>query len=248
MDLPDEGDLLNTIAPPGSSIESLGCVNDGKSWRAIDRTTSHYSCTRDVNVTQSIIIAPNTGGRKSILTAMRLYPSSRSETQNPLSYILSGRADAESPWVFMIDGEFPGVREGLSRNPGSVEINSTFESGDANLVYSEVGLPHNGDAYLDYKIEFTAMKGGSSTTYLRFAELELPGHLEASLSPTLSPSISPTKSVSVLHNKRYCHFSYSVTDILWRLRPPADQLANCEFVTDLQNFLLVTPGSNNYLL
>ena len=192
MDLPDEGDLLHTVWTAGKPVQSFGCLSDSKSWRARDGTTYKYSCTRDVNATQGFIITPNNGGRKSIVTAMRLYPGSHNLNQTPLSYILSGRADAESPWVYMFDGEFPGVRAGLPKNVEGLVINSTYKSGDTNFAYSEVGLPNNGDAYLDYKIEFTAMRGGSSTTYLRFAELELPGHLEASVSPTLSPSTTPT--------------------------------------------------------
>ena len=225
MDLPDEGDLLHNVLPSDASIISLGCTSVGRAYQAIDGTTSRYHCTRNQTETQSIIIAPGKG-RKSILTAMRLYPSDKPQNQMPASYILSGRAGSESPWVQMMSGDIPGVRGGFARNTNAVVINSSFESGDTGLTYFEVGMPHNGDAYLDYKIDFTSMRGGDSERYLRFGEIELPGHLEASVSPTLSPSTSPTSqptdavSVPELVFRDFCDLTDVYCSSPRRLRLP----------------------------
>merc|ERR1712157_184431 len=119
------------------------------------------------------------------------YMSDSRANQDPTTFALYGRVDSDLPWMEVSQGNFPGVAEGLPRNSQGIVINSTYKNGDDDLVYSEVKFPSNGAAYLDYKIEFTDFKD-TSTSRFRFAEIELPGHLEASSTPTLSPSVSPT--------------------------------------------------------
>merc|ERR1711862_1029765 len=191
VDLPDDGNFINNIFMQGSSVQSLGCSSVSKAGQARDGTTDKYGCYRNKSETQSIIVSP-VHDRLSIAKSIRLYTSNSNAKYDPTSFALYGRVDSHLPWMEVSRGIFPGVAEGLPRNNQGIAINSTYKNGDDNLVYSEVKFPSNGAAYLEYKIEFTDFKD-SSTSWFRFAEIELPGHLEASSTPTLSPSISPSK-------------------------------------------------------
>merc|ERR1711862_962061 len=192
VDLPDDGNFINNILMQGSSVQSLGCSSVSKARQAKDGTTDKYGCYRNKSETQSIIVSP-VHDRLSIAKSIRLYTSNSNPKQDPTSFALYGRVDSHLPWMEVSRGIFPGVAEGLPRNNQGIVINSTYKNGDDNLIYSEVKFPSNAVAYLNYKIEFTGFKD-SSTSWFRFAEIELPGHLEASSTPTLSPSISPSKN------------------------------------------------------
>ena len=225
----------------GSSVQSLGCSSVSKAWQARDGTTDKYGCYRNKSETQSIIVSP-VHGRLSIAKSIRLYTSDSKAKQDPTSFALYGRVDSDLPWMEVSRGNFPGVDEGLPRNSQGIMINSTYKNGDDNLIYSEVEFPSNGAAYLDYKIEFTGFKD-SSTSWFRFAEIELPGHLEASSTPTSSPSISPSKNVSRLnYNCMHFFFVYRLTCIHCSLLCIADKFSIG--FTDAKSYRLSNVGAN----
>jgi len=177
----------------------FGCVSVDKPWRAQDGTTDRYYCDRtDMhNDTTGIIVAPE-HGKLSIAKSLRLYASDRCQNCDPVNYILEGRTDATAPWDEIASGELPLIADGLGRNSGGLQINSTYAGGDSNLSYTEVHFHSNIAAYFEYKLTFPGTRNPTSNS-LRFAEVELPGMLlppEPSVNPTSAPSTSPTKSPS----------------------------------------------------
>lgn len=198
-DLPDDGMLVSTIFTPGSLAERFGCNNTGTGWRIRDGTTDRDSCRRTDMWDQpaGYIITPE-HGKLSIAKGLRLYPGKNCHNCDPLSFVLEGCVDSESPWVELSNGDFPLVAEGLDRNVEGLQINSTYDHAAPNLNVSEVLFPSNDAAYLNYKLTFEMRLPTSN--FLRIAEMEMPGMLlppEPSVSPTRAPSTSPTKLPTV---------------------------------------------------
>ena len=110
-----------------------------------------------------LIITP-AHGQLTIPKGFRLYPANACYSCDPLTYILEGRLNNTAPWILIASGEIPGVADGLTRNSGSDEIQSTYESGDPAFSYTSIAYPNNADAYLDYRLSFPETRAPMSNS------------------------------------------------------------------------------------
>ena len=135
----------------------------------------------------------------SVAQALRVYAHNNNPDSDPTSYILEGRLDSSSAWTVISQGNLPWINGSPTRNARGQVVSSTYESGDANLVYTEVSLP--GKLAFEYKLTFPSTRGGDSPM-IQFAEVELPGVLleTETLTPTVNPTVPPmlTRSPTIL--------------------------------------------------
>ena len=187
---------------------SSGCINTGSQLgktNLYDGTTSNYWCpTAKPNTVPSLIIESN---GPSIVTKLRVYaPNTESGGYNvgydPTSYKIEGLIgngnDGTGLSVIIAQGYFNShwVKESSpppARNTqNNINIQSTFESGDVNLSYTEIIFNTNRVEYTMYRVTFpttrlydpTLLGGDGDDMYrLEIAELELVGELKSG-SPT----------------------------------------------------------------
>ena len=187
---------------------SSGCINTGSQLgktNLYDGTTSNYWCPTDKpNTVPSLIIESN---GPSIITKLRVYaPNTESGGYNvgydPTSYKIEGLIgngnDGTGLSVIIAQGYFNSnwVKESSpppARNTqNNINIQSTFESGDVNLSYTEIIFNTNRVEYTKYRVTFpttrlydpTLLGGDGDDIYrLEIAELELVGELKSG-SPT----------------------------------------------------------------
>eukprot|EP00804_Cyclotella_cryptica_P013853 CCRYP_002403-RF/>CCRYP_002403-RF protein AED:0.04 eAED:0.04 QI:361/1/1/1/0.81/0.82/17/505/2306 len=175
--VPDEkGELVATVLSKDSTISTFGChdPNDRETTRAIDKTTKKFFCERiSLYQPSGIIITPSTQ-KMSIVKGMRIYSQNNCPKCDVVSFVLEGRKDPTSSWAVVSDGDLPHFYDPLPRNLWGEVIDSTYESGDANLEFAEVKLTSNNAAYLDYKLTFSKIRDPNSK-FIQLAELELPG-------------------------------------------------------------------------
>ena len=104
---------------------------------------------------------------------------------------MSGRVDASSSWNEIGSGDLPWRDVTIGRNSRGLDIaQSTYDSGDLRRVFTEVDLSSNSNIYMEYKVQFPELRGGSAATTVVAAEIELPGwvfHPDPTSSPTKSP-------------------------------------------------------------
>jgi len=208
VDLPDDGWLVaNIFANSGSTArqaEVFGCLNNNGNpnpWRMFDGDTAKFWCDRtglsdpsNENFTiPGMIISPN-HGQLTIAKGIRLYPSHANKNYDPKTYLLEGRVNSTLPWIFIAEGEFPGVAQGLPRNNKTGVINSSYESGDPVRSFTSIDYHTHGDAYLEYRLSFPEPRAYNKAS-IQFGEIEIPGMMlpfEPSVSPTQAPSGTPT--------------------------------------------------------
>ncbi len=218
--------MANILAD--ASFTAFGCAN--ADWvkgmkRFSDGTLYKHWCDRTPDAGGHIpvtgfILSPNEG-HMSIPKGIRMYTANTCENCDPELYKLEGRVSPSSDWEEIASGEFPGVVEGLGRNPHEATmINSSYESGDPNLVYTEVKYHSHSKAYLEYKVTFFHTRK-SSERDMQFAELEIPGLLiphdpsvSPTVGPTVSPTMSPTTSPTVSFDSATYHNIISTTDLI----------------------------------
>lgn len=189
------GDYVNTVFSSDSVVTRVGCTDDNGNVnkRAFDVTTEKFYCTRDLTSVGSGIIVQPSHQRMSIAEKLRVYAHNNCNKCDAVSYILSGRVDANSPWEEIGSGDLPWRTYTPGRNNRGLSISSTYESADPALVSTEVSFSSNTAAYLDYKVVFPEIRDNSGAA-IQAAEIELPGFLIAP-SPTLSPTESPVVSL-----------------------------------------------------
>lgn len=76
-----------------------------------------------------------------------------------VSYTMEGRINATAPWTLVHQGDLPWLDAEwngpeMVRNVNGLQINSTYDSGDESLTFTEVRYHGHSDAYLDYKFTF----------------------------------------------------------------------------------------------
>ena len=139
--------------------------------------------------------------KPSIVTKLRVYANVDCISCDPISYEIIGiRPDATSNLRRMTEtviagGSLPWSDEFVPRNPPNVKVQSTFESGDEDLSYTEVEF-ENDQPFSDYVILFGAVREPS--TPLIVGEVELVGVV---YNPTQAPTMGPTKQPTVKPTK-----------------------------------------------
>ena len=173
-DLPDNGTLVANILQ-GSAATSFGCLNSPNVGRVWDGTTNKYWCDRTgMHAYTTGLEFVTSSGQMTIPKAIRLYTANGCKDCDPREYILEGRVDAVSPWVEISSGDFPGIAGGLDRNAQGLDIVSTYEEPDPNLVVSEVPFPSHSQAFSEFKLTFVRTRALEKNSF-QFAEIEIPG-------------------------------------------------------------------------
>merc|ERR1712157_102486 len=166
--------ILNTIFSPSSLMDSFGCVRKVRHSHVIDSSTRHYPCDRkELHDQEAGLIISSS--QMSIAQGLRIYAHSGCKWCDAVTYTLQGRAGPDSAWSEIGSGDLPWINFMPARNAKGSPISSTYESGDASKIYTEVRFPSNADAFLDYRFTFTTRD--PTSRYLRIAELEVPGIL-----------------------------------------------------------------------
>jgi len=188
----------------GSSFTDFGCVSGSPEFSSDGNTRKYYCDRNGINNSSDtsyqvpgIIVTPS-NGQLSIPKVLRMYTSNACLGCDPLTFILEGRVNNTVPWVTIDSGELPRVADGLDRNDLGFDINSTYESGDPNLVFTSVRFPSVGDAYWEYRLSFPQTRTPIAKA-LSYAKIEMAGMmlpLPPSVSPTKVPSMSPSQSPS----------------------------------------------------
>jgi len=207
-----------SVIDQASTITSFGC-NGVITGRIFDRTTEKYVCDRRGLLSEptGIIVTPS-HGQATVVKSLRLYTHNNCPKCDAVDYIVEGRVDPLSPWVFIAEGDFDWKDSALGRNDRGQAVSSTFELGDENLEFEEVPFSSNVQAFLEYRLLFpTTRQAGSD--YLQFAELELPGWLLDMMpgqDPTSNPTDQPTpKSIDQPTPQVYVQsYSFELTVIV----------------------------------
>ncbi|KAL7541246.1 hypothetical protein ACHAXR_012136 [Thalassiosira sp. AJA248-18] len=177
--IPPTGSSVANVVGKSSTVTAFGCTTTSNN-QATDAKTNPMACS----------ITPGSGPlgveitpfhkQLSKVHGIRVYSHKNYPIYDPVTYVVEGRADSGSPWQVVAQGDFEWISDSSpGRNPSGIVINSSYESGDSSRSFTEVTFPDNNAAYLDYKITFTTRQSSSST--LKFAELELPGLIQASM-------------------------------------------------------------------
>lgn len=174
---PQGGVEINNILEVGSTFSDAfgGCSTSAN--RAIDKTTEKYSCSRTngPGSASGFSVTP-ASGKMSVVKQFRLYSHNNCGNCDVVSYILEGRATTSSGWVEIGSGDLPWKETGAGRNSRGLPIVSTFESGDPNLVFTQISYPSNTASYSEYRVSFTETRDPTSSL-LQFSELELAGYI-----------------------------------------------------------------------
>lgn len=177
----------------------FGCSTTSRNWASIDGTLEKFHCDRtgSLDVPAGLIFSPPYV-QASIARKVRVYKGDAGNSIDPIHVTLEGRINPSAGWEVIGAGDLEYSND-EARNPRStgLRIESTFESGDTNYTFAEVGFPFNNKIFSDYKVSFTTRS--ATATRMQFAELEIPGLLmppPPTPPPTLSPSVSPSKAPS----------------------------------------------------
>ncbi len=198
-DLPDVGALMSSVIDADVTYLPFGCSTTSRNWASIDGTLEKFHCDRtgSLDVPAGLIFSPPYV-QASIARKVRVYKGDAGKSIDPIHVTLEGRINPSAGWEVIGAGDLEYSND-EARNPRStgLRIESTFEIGDTNYTFAEVGFPFNNKIFSDYKVSFTTRS--ATATRMQFAELELPGLLmppPPTPPPTLSPSVSPSKAPS----------------------------------------------------
>ena len=176
VELPSDGTLVSNIFS-SSQVTSFGCDSSESDYKSSDGTTNRLWCGRSLYPEEpsGIIVTPT---KLSIAKGIRIYSSNSCKSCDPVSYILEGRIDEQSPWIEMHRGNLPWKNvkwdsPSIIRNPESLLINSTYKSGDTNLVYTSIDYRLNKDVYMSYKLTVTQTRKSSNPASWIVAEIEI---------------------------------------------------------------------------
>lgn len=174
---PQGGVEINNILEVGSTFSDAfgGCSTSAN--RAIDKKTEKYACSRPngPGSASGFSVTP-ASGKMSVVKQFRLYSHNNCGNCDVVAYILEGRATTSSGWVEIGSGDLPWKETGAGRNSRGLPIVSTFESGDPNLVFTQVSYPSNAASYSEYRVSFTETRNPTASQ-LQFSELELAGYI-----------------------------------------------------------------------
>ena len=197
VELPSDGTLVSNIFS-SSQVTSFGCDSSESDYKSSDGTTNRLWCGRYLYPEEpsGIIVTPT---KLSIAKGIRIYSSDGCKSCDPVVYVLEGRTDEQSPWIEIHRGNLPwkSVKwdsPSINRNPQYLPINSTYKSGDTNLVYTSIDYRLNKEVYMSYKL--TVVQTRRVANVMRMGEIEIPGMLlpnDPSTAPTPAPSTSPTE-------------------------------------------------------
>lgn len=165
------------VVGKSSPVTAFGCSSTS-SHQAVDMNTDPMACSI-IDPVYGIEISPY-HKQLSTVKNIRVYSSKHYPGRDPVTYILEGRTDSGSPWQFVAQGDFEWKSQSNPpRNGSGNQINSSYESGDPSRSFTTaVSFPVVTTAYLDYRISLTTR---SDPAYLKFAEIELPGEIQAAV-------------------------------------------------------------------
>lgn len=202
---PDPGVPVANVATNGTAT-SIGCDvdPDAPPQLAIDGTTAVFSCgstsTLSIKKMKKKGLLEESKGFEvktddpSIVTKLRVYANIDCISCDPITYDIVGvSSDASSNLRRMTEtsiasGTLPWSEDqDVPRNPPDVQVQSTFESGDKDLSFTEVEFT-NDQPFSDYIVLFPENRELSSP--LIVGEVELVGVV---YNPTQAPTRGPTK-------------------------------------------------------
>ena len=170
----EDGVFVSSVLDEDSVLSIEGCNSWSRGRATKDRKTEKFWCDRTgiQNIPASVVFSPPRS-QLSIVHKLRMYTANTSTNSDPASYILEGRVKPDAEWEIISSGD---LDLPLDRNERGIPIQSSYESGDVNLHYTEVPLSSNTKAYWDYKLSIPATRDPTKNN-LQFAEVELPGLL-----------------------------------------------------------------------
>ena len=169
----EDGVFVSSVLDEDSVLSVEGCNSWSRGYAAKDRKTEKFWCDRaGIENTPTTIVFSPPRSQLSIVHKLRMYTANTSTNSDPASFILEGRVKPDAEWEIISSGD---LDLPLDRNGRGIPIQSSYESGDINLQYTEVSLSTNTKAYWDYKLSIPATRDPNSN--LQFAEVELPGLL-----------------------------------------------------------------------
>ncbi len=170
----EEGVPVNNVLNEDAILSIEGCNSWTRGRATKDRNTEKFWCDRqDIQDTPASVVFSPPKAQLSIVHKLRIYTSNTSTNSDPASFVLEGRVKPDAEWEVIGSGD---LDLPLGRNDRGLPINSSYDSGDAFLSYSEVSLSDNTKAYWDYKVSFPATRDPTKSN-LQLAEVELPGLL-----------------------------------------------------------------------
>jgi len=175
------------------SLPSQTKVNVNK--RILDQTTEKWYCGGRAGTEYPGLIVSPSHGKMSIAKKLRIYTHNNCPNCDAVAFILSGRVDSNSVWVEIDSGDLPWRYESAySRNSRGLLIDaSTYESGDTRRTFTEVDMTSNNVAYLEYKVQFTQVRGGDGELgKVQTSEIELPGWKILSEGPVTPQPVTPS--------------------------------------------------------
>lgn len=204
--VPVNGNLVNNVIDVESAVTAFGC-SDGNNVlrRAFDGTTEKFFCTKTAGATEhGIVVTPS---QASIVNSLRVYAHNNCPNCDAVTYRVEGRVDSGNAWVEIGSGSLPWFDTVPDRNSRWLDINSSYESGDTSLTFTEVSFPSNDQAFAEYKLSFDQTRDPNAA-YVQFSEVELPGMLvggytapptAATSPPTPQPTGTPTTTSVSFH-------------------------------------------------
>ena len=163
--------------------------------RILDQTTEKWYCGGRAGTEYPGLIVSPSHGKMSIAKKLRIYTHNNCPNCDAVAFILSGRVDSSSVWVEIDSGDLPWRYESAySRNSRGLLIDaSTYESGDSRRTFTEVNMTSNNVAYLEYKVQFTQVRGGDGELgTVQTSEIELPGWKILSEGPVTPQPVTPS--------------------------------------------------------
>jgi hypothetical protein len=184
--IPVNGNLVNNVIDKESAVIAFGCIEgDNVIRRAFDATTEKFFCTKTDGATEhGIVVTPS---QASIVKSLRVYAHNNCPNCDAVTYRVEGRVDSGDAWVEIGGGSLPWVDTVPDRNPRWLDINSSYESGDASLTFTEVLFPTNDQAFAEYKLSFHQTRDPNAA-YLQFSEVELPGEMVGGFTAPPTPT------------------------------------------------------------
>ena len=186
------GGLTNTVVDTNAEFTTFGCDTTFVNSNIIDATTKQFTCVLG-DKERGIVMIPS-NGKLSIVDKIRVYAGVQECSDCDLvSYKIDGRLKDGDEWVLLSSGGFPWSTDPDHLfNPVNTVIDSSYESGDTSLTFTEVEFS-NSIAFKHYRVTFAQVRDESSSMLI-IGELELPGKILGEVQPTAKPTTAkPTK-------------------------------------------------------
>jgi hypothetical protein len=179
---------VHSIVDSTATVTAFGCSPAYGEKNFADGTTKKFQCNLTPEL-PGVVIKPS-HGHQSIVEGIRVYAHNNCPNCDPVKYMIEGRADSNSPWVLIAEGDFDWID--LNTRPANalgLPIMSSYSSRDTNLSGSE-GWFSNAAVFLEYKVTFPQTRL-IDATLMQFGEIELPGQIHSGLNPAPAVTSAP---------------------------------------------------------